>query len=42
MVYIKLFDLSYDEAENVRMNWELAKNLLKLHRASRTALVVFF
>ena len=42
MVYIKLSNLSNDESENVRMNWELARKLLKLHRASRTALVEFF
>ena len=42
MVYIKLSNFSYDESENVRMNWELARKLLKLHRASRTALVEFF
>ena len=40
-LYIKLCTLNHDHAENVVMNWELARELLKLHRASPTAVVEF-
>lgn len=42
ILYIKLSNLNDDHSENVRMNWELPRVLLKLHRASPTAVVEFF
>ncbi|GJZ47327.1 hypothetical protein Tco_0601159, partial [Tanacetum coccineum] len=41
-LYVKLCILYDDHAENVVMNWELARELLKLHRASPTAVLEFF
>ncbi|PWA66203.1 F-box domain, Leucine-rich repeat domain, L domain-like protein [Artemisia annua] len=41
-LYIKPYTLHDDHNENVMMNWELARELLKLHRASPTAVVEFF
>ena len=41
-IYIHYCNLSHDENEKIKMNWELARRLLKLHRSSPTAGVEFF
>lgn len=39
---IRLSQLSVNAAENIKNNWELARKLLELERAAKTAVVVFF
>lgn len=41
-ISIRLMHLSGDETERIKINWELARKLLKLHRASPTAEIDFF
>ena len=41
-IYIHDCNLTPDENQNIKLNWDLARRLLKLHRASPTAGVDFF
>lgn len=41
-IYIRVSNLTNDAHENIKMNWELARKILKLPRASTTSVVEFF
>jgi hypothetical protein len=41
-INIRVSNLTDDASENTKMNWELARKILKLHRASTTSVVEFF